>query len=498
MIAGSGFQTSKENGRVQFQSMGSLYFIENDNLSNSEALESTHGMVALPANQMEELTGTCGRGDENHSMLSHMPVEATSSSGPVTPSPLSATFAEFCAEEVDGICIIAEVEIAFDDQFAALFGAQANDQATSMINIVDGHYVNDLKISIDTITVEMGTNIFDATTNAGLLLDDIEAKKNAGMIPFLKNNNALTHLVTARNFDGATLGVAYLGSVCRADGFSTGTSSLFISGGVPNIPLSAIVVAHELAHNLGSDHDGAGVNVACPINTFIMSPGLGPGISNFSSCSADSIESVLSGLITPEQCMDFPADVAILENAGNSGPLSVNREFTSSHTVTIQNGFLTVNQLLISGSINLAMARFISVSANGQLCTVAADGSAYTCAVSNPVASTALVTTVRVVDGIANVDFTQTVSEQTNDVQDIAQGNNAILNSFSISNGNYTSNSASTVPNTPSSPDNNVTSDDAEEEGGGGAINQHILFLILLVYLSSCYRKYKFLNSESI
>ncbi len=467
---------------------GSLYFIEDNSVLSTGALESTNGMTAMPANEMDELMGTCGSGDDDHSMLSHMPVEAISSSGPA--SPLAATFAEICAEEVDGICIIAEVEIAFDDQFEALFGAQANAQATSIINIVDGHYVNDLKISIDTITIEMGTNIFDPTNDAGLLLDDIEAKKNAGMIPFLKNNNALTHLVTARNFNGSTLGVAYLGTVCRADGFSTGTSSLFIDGGVPNIPLSAIVVAHELAHNLGSDHDGAGVNVACPINTNIMSPGLGPGISSFSSCSADSIEAVISGLATPEQCMDFPADVSIGENAGNNGALNANLEFTSSHTVSLENGFLTVNQLQISGAINLTMGRFIAVSANGQTCLVSANGDTYTCTISNPLTSTALMTTVRVVNGVSNVEFTQTATEQTNDVQDVTQSNNAIVNSFSIAGGNYSSNSASTVPNTPGTPNipnNNIS--DGEDEGGGGAITPQFLLLMLLVYLIAGRRK---------
>ncbi len=471
---------------------GSLYFIENNTLSIGEAQPSTSGMTALPANQMEELMGTCGSGDDDHSMLSHMPIQSTSSSGPI--SPLAATFSDFCAEEVNGVCVIAEVEIAFDDQFQALFGALANAQATSIINIVDGHYVNDLKISIDTITVEMGTNIFDTTNDAGLLLDDIEAKKNAGMIPFLKNNNALTHLVTARNFNGSTLGVAYLGSVCRADGFSTGTSSLFFDGGVPNIPLSAIVVAHELAHNLGSDHDGAGVNVACPINTFIMSPGIGPGIANFSSCSVDSIEAVISGLVTPEQCMDFPTDVSINENSGNNGALNANLEFNSSHTVSLQNGFLSVDQLQISGVIDLAMGSFVNVSANGQVCTVAPNGSTYACTVVNPVSTTSLATTVRIVNGVSNVQFTQSVSEQTNDVQDITQSNNSILNSFSISNGNYSSNTASTIPNTPTTPTtpnapNNISSDDAEEEGGGGAMDVQFLLLVMLIYIITYCRK---------
>lgn len=278
-------------------------------------------------------------------MLDHMPKMAISgsvSSPSTSPSALSATFAQFCSQEVNGICIIAELEIAIDLAFQAQFGAQATAMAMFILNIVDGHYVNDLKISIDAITVEMLANeLFTTSLDAGVVLTDIETKKNNAMIAFISNNNALTHLVTGRDFNGGTLGVAYLGSVCEANGFSTGTSSIFYEGASPNIALTALVVAHELAHNLGSDHDGPGANEVCPSATYIMSPIIDPSfmLTNFSSCSADGIEATLSALATPELCMDFPADVSIVEQAGNNGVLNASLEFSSAYTGTTVNGF---------------------------------------------------------------------------------------------------------------------------------------------------------------
>ena len=352
--------------------------------------------------------------------------------------------------------------------------------------------LNDLKISIDAITIEMLANdLFNTSTNPVTLLEDIETKKNNAQIPFITNSNALTHLVTGRDFDGGTLGVAYLGSVCRADGFSTGTSSINFNGGIISTALQAIVVAHELAHNLGSEHDGPAGNVACPVNTFIMSPGVGPGLTNFSSCSVEDIEATLSLLATPELCLDFSADVAISENPGNDGTLDANREFSSAHTVTTTNGFRAVDQLQITGSINLAEAQFIAVTANGAACQVAAGGETYACAVANPAASIALLTSVRVADNIDNMSFTQSVAEQTNDVQDVNLDNNSFTSDFAIVDDNVTSNSPDTngnnnnnVPNTNSPNDNSGTAADTSDDGGGsGSLGVGLLLSLLLLGL---------------
>ena len=409
-------------------------------------------MNSMPMTEVDGLEGTCGRGDGTDTMLDHVAQLSaiSSSSSASTPSPLSATFAQFCSQEVNGICVIAEVEIAFDIPFQNVFGAQATAQAMSILNIVDGHYLNDLKISIDAITIEMLANdLFNTSVaaspmlDAGDLLDEIEAKKNNAQIPFITNNNALTHVVTGRDFNGGTLGVAYLGSVCEANGFSTGTSSIFFDNPTtPNIALTAVVVAHELAHNLGSDHDGPGANALCPSATFIMSPTINPAfnLTNFSSCSATDIETTLSNLVTPELCMDFPADAFITENAGNSGSLNQNLEFSSTYTATLLNGFKAVDRVNVSGSINVAEGMFISVSANGNNCNIAVGGGTYTCTVLNSPASFPIAATVRTIANVTDVTITQSIDEDTIDVQEVNAANNTLASSFSIVGNNVTSN----------------------------------------------------------
>ncbi|MDW3095050.1 MAG: M12 family metallo-peptidase [Gammaproteobacteria bacterium] len=452
-------------------------------------------MNSKPVAEMDGLQGTCGRGDGTDTMLDHV-AQLSATSGMTSassPSPLSATFAQFCSQEVNGICVIAEIEIAFDLEFQAVFGGQATAQAMSILNIVDGHYMNDLKISIDAITVEMLTDDLFSTSvaaspvlDAGVLLDDIEMKKNNALIPFITNNNALTHVVTGRDFNGGTLGVAYLGSVCEANGFSTGTSSIFFDNlATPNIALTAVVVAHELAHNLGSDHDGPGANVLCPSSTFIMSPIINPAfnLTNFSSCSAEDIEATISALVTPELCMDFPVDVSIIENSGNGGILNANLDFTSSFTATTLNGFKAVDRINLTGSINPAEGVLMSVIANGVNCTVAAGGGSYSCIIANPPISFPVIANMRVNAAASSITLTQNINEDTADVQEVNSFNNILVSTCSIA-GNNAICSTSPPPSIPNTPTNNTNN--IAEEGGGGS--QGILFTLFMLGVYVCSR----------
>ncbi|KAG9354773.1 hypothetical protein JZ751_001486 [Albula glossodonta] len=60
-----------------------------------------------------------------------------------------------------------------------------------------------------------------------------------------------------------------------------------------NIQSFASIVAHELGHNLGMNHDD-GRNCKCDVNSCIMNSGA-TGSRNFSSCSADDFEKLILG-----------------------------------------------------------------------------------------------------------------------------------------------------------------------------------------------------------
>ena len=57
---------------------------------------------------------------------------------------------------------------------------------------------------------------------------------------------------------------------------------------------TALIIAHELAHNLGVEHDGSGSNQDCDPDNFIMGPKLSPGATSWSQCSKRQLSNFVS------------------------------------------------------------------------------------------------------------------------------------------------------------------------------------------------------------
>jgi len=94
-------------------------------------------------------------------------------------------------------------------------------------------------------------------------------------------------LYTSFDRDRASSGMAFLSGMCSksysctiSEARSLGTSSL--------------IIAHELAHNLGVDHDGVNSNRDCDSENFIMGPKLSPGATAWSPCSRRQLSRFLS------------------------------------------------------------------------------------------------------------------------------------------------------------------------------------------------------------
>ena len=57
---------------------------------------------------------------------------------------------------------------------------------------------------------------------------------------------------------------------------------------------SSLIIAHELAHNLGVNHDGVSGNQDCEPQGFIMGPQLSPGATAWSACSRRQLARFIS------------------------------------------------------------------------------------------------------------------------------------------------------------------------------------------------------------
>jgi hypothetical protein len=99
-------------------------------------------------------------------------------------------------------------------------------------------------------------------------------------------------LLSGFNFDGATIGLAYVGTMCQ---LSTSTSIVQMIG---TNAITAVVAAHELGHSFGMQHDEP---LGCG-SSFIMSQGTCTNCStqpqDFSSCSKSGFAAFLAGNVS--------------------------------------------------------------------------------------------------------------------------------------------------------------------------------------------------------
>ena len=157
-----------------------------------------------------------------------------------------------------------EVEIAneadfefFSDPTRGHNGNEANAVAdmTQIITMADAIYDAQLNVKLKIVFQRVWTVASDpyTLTNAGNALDEFRNKYNQSFTSAGQPVPArdLAHMFTGKNFDGSTVGIAYISVACVADAFSYGISE---SKFTTNLQRRVGVTAHELGHNFGASH----------------------------------------------------------------------------------------------------------------------------------------------------------------------------------------------------------------------------------------------------
>ncbi len=388
---------------------------------------------------------------------------------------VSASYDTLCSDRVDGACLMMELELAFDQQFQSSFPDDHESRAGAILNMVEGFYANQFGIVFDTLSLTfMEDELFSGSTDAGTLLDDITAKRGAGNVPFLLSERSIFHFVSGRDFDGSTAGLAWVGTLCGGGGYATGITSASDSNAT-----TAVIVAHEMGHNLGANHDGSGNS--CEAGKNIMSPYVSSSFTSFSSCSFTDISTKISGLSDVEQCFNFPADAGISDVDGNPLEVEEGASFQANFNVNYQQAFESADGLTITGVIGENEGQLQGVSIGGQPCDLL-DDTSFSCrdvavGADLPLSINALAGSGPTLTLLQDV----TLVSNTGDVKDILPDNDSLYTEITV---------ASTVAPEPDGSDDagtSATPGEAESggsgpgssSGGGGGGAVHWLWLLL-------------------
>ena len=231
-----------------------------------------------------------------------------------------------------------EISLIADSDFQ---NAEAGDPTAGMLtrlNIVEGIFseqVGLLVLATDVRLIPASDDPFKATKGSALL-EQLGTYRKA--TPEVRARG-LAHLVTGKDLDGTTAGIAYVRTVCDVE---TGVS---ISSRSFGTTISALVMAHELGHNFGAEHDGEpGTSCASVTGGFIMAPSVS-GYSTFSQCSIDRMQSALASAscVTPAEYADVALDASVTTVSGEGGsPFTLPFVVRSAGNVAAEGAVLTV------------------------------------------------------------------------------------------------------------------------------------------------------------
>ncbi|XP_061117392.1 zinc metalloproteinase-disintegrin-like batroxstatin-1 [Conger conger] len=169
------------------------------------------------------------------------------------------------------------------------------------------NFVNLVYKPLNTFVALIGLEIWtdedksSVTAPAGATLNAFTTWRNK-MVKGKPHDNA--QLLTAINFEGPTVGLAYIGTLC------SGHSTAVIQDHNPRSIAVGATLAHEMGHNLGMNHDSS--SCSCAGSSCIMAPALSYNIpKHFSSCSNGNYNQFLTSR-NPECLFNKPDFMKVL------------------------------------------------------------------------------------------------------------------------------------------------------------------------------------------
>jgi len=186
------------------------------------------------------------------------------------------------ATEVNFIDRVARIGVVVDSQFDAYYNGNGLQQALSVLNTADGIFRDEFGLALH---IDKAIVITDMV-NDPMRLGSVPIEQMMRNFRDYRNNSSilgsdigLATLFTGNKNNDRPVGLAWIGTACRTDGYDVSVVTPFAQ--------AAMLSVHEIAHTLGASHDS---ETACGETNYLMSRHLSNNVSKtFSSCSRDSI-----------------------------------------------------------------------------------------------------------------------------------------------------------------------------------------------------------------
>jgi hypothetical protein len=283
-------------------------------------------------------------------------------------SPALAAYQSLVAELRQNAALAAaptsemQVAVIGDFEFSTDQGVNAQSVALARMNSVDGIFSDQVGVRLTVSSVRIfatASDPFSDATAADQLLDEVGTYKNTAANGI--RATGVGHLMTGRNLDGSTVGIAYLESICNplfGVSLSEGGNEISSSSAV-------LVAAHEIGHNFGAPHDGeTGTACESTLPNFLMAASLN-GSNQFSQCSLDQMQPIIAAAqcVTPLSFRDAALSVAPAQvNA------SLDQATSLAYTVSAT-GTLQVDGVMVTIAIPAAITVISAVPAAGNCST---------------------------------------------------------------------------------------------------------------------------------
>jgi len=177
---------------------------------------------------------------------------------------------------------IVPLSIVIDSQYNRYYGGNALTHTLNALNVADAIYAPmGLALRIDESVVIQDTEsdpMAIGPTKLETMLRNFRDYRQGKQTLF--DDSALVYLFTGNAKTDITLGLAWIDTACRNDGFDVGVTT--------PTSFADVLLTHELGHSLGAHHD---TDTTCSnMAGKLMSPRISARTeSSFTSCSQDSI-----------------------------------------------------------------------------------------------------------------------------------------------------------------------------------------------------------------